>query len=171
VVGTSNGIFTRTDPTAGTWAATLVTGSFTSVTCPSASLCLAVGSGDTLVWSTDPTSGVWSSTTIDKGRDLTSISCPSTSLCVAVDGTGHVVTSTNPTGGPSSWTPALIDGDPCNDTTPCSDEQILASAGRGVQTIDSSNLPGEGPFLTGLKLTGDVLSWSHDGTPRSVTLR
>ena len=101
---------------------------------------------------------------------LNSISCPSTSLCVAVDGTGHVITSTNPTGGPSAWKPALVDGDPCNDTTSCSMEQILASAGRGVETVDSSKLPGDGPFLTGLTLNGDVLSWSHDGTPKNVML-
>ena len=37
-------------------------------------------------------------------------------------------------------------------------------------TVDSSEFPGSGPFLTGLTLTGDVLSWSHAGKPRSVTL-
>ena len=165
-----NTISSTTNPAAGPWTKNTVTETIDSVACPSVSLCVAVGSGGTLEISTNPASGVWTSATIDDGRDLDSISCPSTSLCVAVDATGHAVTSTNPTGGPSAWTPALIDGDPCNDTTSCSTEQILASAGDGVKTIDSSNLPGDGPFLTGLTLTGDVLSWSHDGTPRSATL-
>ena len=166
--GTYDAIYTTTNPTAGPWTKTLLAAptSLSSVACPSKSLCL-VGAGGSLEISTDPAAGVWTRGPIG----LNSISCPSTSLCVAVDGTGHVITSTNPTGGPSAWTPALVDGDPCSDTTSCSMEQILASAGHGVTTVDSSKLPGDGPFLTGLTLTGDNLSWSHDGSPRSVTLR
>ena len=164
-------IFSTTDPSAGPWKQTLTSGNLTGITCPSASLCLAVGSSGAFEISTNPAAGAWTSATIDEGRDLSSISCASVSLCVAVDNVGHVVTSTDPTGGPSTWTPALVDGNPCADTTPCSIEQILASAGSGVRTVDSSTLPGDGPYLTGLALNGDVLSWSHDGTPRSVTLR
>ncbi len=66
--------------------------------------------------------------------------------------------------------PDSVYGDPCSYTTSCSVEEILASSGHGVETLDSSELPGDGPFLTGLTLTGDVLSWSHDGTPRTATL-
>lgn len=123
-----------------------------------------------LALSTDPAQNDWSSTTIDGGRDLRSVTCPSVSLCTAVDLKGHVVTSTNPAGGPSAWTATLIDGNPCADTTPCSFEQIQASDGSGVRAVDSSTISGNGPFLTGLTLTGDVLSWSHDGTPRTLTM-
>ena len=118
----------------------------------------------------NPAAGSWKSATIDDGRWLNSIACPSVSLCVAGDTNGHVVTSTDPAGGPSTWTPALIDGNPCTDTTPCSVEQIEASDGTGLHTLDSGQFPGTGPFLTGLKLTSDVLSWSHAGTPPTVTL-
>src|SRR5947209_19799395 len=106
-----------------------------SVSCPTSSFCVAVGASGALYVSTDPAAGTWSGATIDNGRNLNWVSCPSTSLCVAVDQTGHVVSSTDPTGGPSAWAPALIDGDPCNDTTPCSVEEIQASDGHGVQTV------------------------------------
>jgi hypothetical protein len=49
-------------------------------------------------------------------------------------------------------------------------EQILVSDHTGVHSVDSGPFPGSGPFLTGLRLTGDVLSWDHAGTPQSVTL-
>jgi WD40-like Beta Propeller Repeat len=163
-------IETTNDPSAATWTPQPQTGTFSAVACPSASLCLAVGVGGALDVSTNPGSGPWTPSTIDGGQDLDSISCASPSLCVAVDLTGHVVSSTDPTGGPSTWTSTLLDGDPCDDTTPCSVEQIQASDATGLHTVDTSKIPGNGPFLTGLTLTGDVLSWNHDGTQRSVTL-
>jgi WD40-like Beta Propeller Repeat len=162
-------VFTTTDPSAGLWKRRLI-GGLLSIACPSASLCVAVGYDGALELSTHPASDQWTAETIDHYQQLDSISCPSVSLCVVVDSEGHVVTSTDPTGGPSTWKPALVDGDPCNDTTPCTIEQIQASDSTGVRTVDSIKLPGSGPFLTGLKLIGDVLSWNHDGSPRSVVL-
>ncbi|MFZ0042098.1 MAG: hypothetical protein WAK93_12385 [Solirubrobacteraceae bacterium] len=164
-------IHTTTDPSAATWTTQSVTNYLRAIACPSANLCVAVGGAGALDVSTNPQTGPWTSATIDNGRQLQSIACPSASLCVAVDSTGHVVTSTNPTGGPSTWTPALIDGDPCTDTTPCSVEQIQASDATGLHTVDSSKLPGNGPFLTGLTLTGDSLSWNHNGTQQTVILK
>ena len=163
-------VFTTTDPTAGSWTQTSVPG-LNSVACPTASLCLAVGTAGALAMSTDPASGGWTSTSIDHGRQLSSISCPSVSLCVAVDATGHVVSSTDPTGGPLTWTPALVDGDPCADLTPCTLENIQASDATGLHTVDTSELAGSGRSLTALMLTGDVLTWSHAGSPRTVTLK
>jgi hypothetical protein len=166
-----NEIDTARNPVGGAWLRQTVNADhLNAVTCPSASLCLAVGSRGALYVSTDPASGSWTGTTIDDFRELTWISCPSPSLCVATDSTGHVVTSTDPTAGPSAWAPTLIDGDPCTDTTPCSVEKIQAADATGLHTVDSSKLAGAGPFLRGLTLTGDVLSWSHQGTPRSTTL-
>jgi len=155
-----------TNPGAGSWTTQAVVEDLYRVACPSASLCVAIGDAGALDVSTNPALGPWTHTTIDDGQPLTSIACPSASLCVAADVTGHVVSSTDPTGGPSAWTPALIN--PCADT--CGVEQIQTSDSTGLHTVDSSELPGSGPFLTGLTLTADVLSWSHDGTPRSLTL-
>jgi len=168
VDGGTDRVLTTTDPSAGAWTQTAVPDDLAGIACPSASLCLAVGVAGALEISTDPASGVWTSTTIDHASQLNAIACPSISLCVAVDSNGHAVTSTDPTGGPSAWTPAPVNG--CADPTRCSTEQILASDNTGVHTVDASAFPGSGPFLTGLKLTGNLLSWSHAGTPRSVTL-
>jgi hypothetical protein len=65
---------------------------------------------------------------------------------------------------------AVVNGNPCALTTPCSVEQIQASDSTGVPIVDSSTFAGPGPDLTALRLNGDVLSWSHAGTPRSVAL-
>lgn len=163
-------IATTVEPSAGVWTQT-ASANPTGVACPSTSLCVVVGSGGLLAVSTNPAAGAWSTTSIDHGRDLTSVACPSSTLCVATDSTGHVVTSSDPAGGASGWTPTLLQGDPCADTTPCSMEQILASDHTGVHAVDSSKLSGSGPFLTGLTLQGDTLSWVHDGIPRSTGLK
>ena len=171
-VGVSNAeIFTTTDLSAGPRRhAAPGHNDLVSIACPSASLCLIVGYNGTLCISTHPAIGKWRAETIDDGENLYSISCPSLSLCVAVDDQGQALTSTDPTGGPSTWKRVLIDGNPCNYTTPCSIESIQASDHTGVRTVDSIDRPGNGPFLTGLKLTGDVLSWKHNGTRRTLAL-
>jgi len=73
------------------------------VSCPSASLCVAVdnaATGNVLV-STDPTGGAkdWKLSALS--GVLTSVSCPSTTLCVAA-GTQHFY-ATNPAGGSTAW--------------------------------------------------------------------
>lgn len=163
-------INTSVDPSVGAWRTQGSSEYLDGVACPSSSLCVAVGANGALDTSTNPAEGIWSNATIDNARTLRSVSCASTSLCVAADVTARVVTSTDPTGGPGAWTPALLDGDACAETTSCSVEQIQASDAAGLHTVDSSGISGIGPFLTGLRLAGDVLSWSHNGSPRSVTL-
>jgi hypothetical protein len=165
------GILSTTDPVGGPWSATSLPGLGPgSVACPSAALCVAAGASGVAI-STDPASGAWAQTPVDSGRGLDSIACSSASLCVAGDSAGHVVTSTDPTGGASTWTVAFVDGDPCTAETSCSIEQIQTSDATGLHTVDTAKLPGNGPFLTGLALTGDVLSWSHDGTAMGLTLQ
>jgi hypothetical protein len=163
-------IASTTAPDAGAWTVRPIPDNLVSVSCPSISLCVAVGAQGALYVSTDPASDTWSHATIDSGFSLTSISCASTSLCMATDANGHVLTSTNPSADPSAWTPTLLDGDPCTDGHDCSIESIETSDANGVRTVDSSKVPGAGPLLTGLSLTADTLTWSHDGSPRSVTL-
>jgi hypothetical protein len=113
-------VVTSTNPTGGPPASTatpLGGLELISVSCPSESLCVAIGSGATVATSTNPTGGssAWNVTQLPTfipyecgksgpGRDckaqLTSISCASVSLCVVVDSAdavvGDVVTSTNP---------------------------------------------------------------------------
>jgi hypothetical protein len=163
-------IATTTTPDAGVWTRQSIPDDLLGVSCPSSSLCVAVGTQGALYVSTDPASGTWSHASIDYGLRLDSVSCPSVSLCVATDANGHVVSSTNPAGGPSAWTPILLDGDPCTDGHDCSVESIETSDKTGLRTVDSSKLPGSGPFLTGLTLTGDTLSWNDDGSSRTAQL-
>lgn len=51
-------------------------------------------------------------------------------------------------------------------------EQIVASDGTGVHTQDSVTEPtGSPPALTNLTLTGDTLTWDHNGSPRTAQLQ
>lgn len=53
----------------------------------------------------------------------------------------------------------------------CTVEQIQASDSTGVRTLDSvTETDGSPPALTNLTLTGDRLSWEHNGSPRSAQL-
>jgi hypothetical protein len=169
IVGNGD-IATTSAPDSAAWTRQSVPDNLGSVSCPSSSLCVAVGAKGALYASTDPASGTWSHATIDHGLNLTSVSCASTSLCMATDANGHVLTSTRPAADPTAWTPTLLDGDPCTDGHACSVESIETADATGHHTVDSTKLPGSGPFLTGLALNGDTLTWSHDGSPRSVTL-
>jgi hypothetical protein len=84
----------------------------TSVSCPSASLCVATDEDGNVLTSTNPTggAGAWSAPiSVDAGRVIDQISCPSTTLCVAVDGEGNAIVTTEPTAGASAWHVAKID--------------------------------------------------------------
>jgi hypothetical protein len=59
-----------------------------------------------------------------------------------------------------------------DDHCTCTVEQIQASDGTGVHTLDSITEPDGTPTaLTNLTLTGDTLTWQHNGTPRSAQLQ
>jgi hypothetical protein len=169
-VSNTGSVFTTTTPGTGTWTQTAVEPGLFHVACASASFCAAVGYQGQLAASTDPASGGWVTTTIERTYILDSIACPSAFLCLVGDDRGQVLTSTNAAGGAATWTPTFIGNDPCALTIGCNDEQILAADRTGVRVLDTSQLPGSGPFLTALTLTGDILSWSHNGTPESATL-
>lgn len=56
----------------------------------------------------------------------------------------------------------------------CTVEQIQASDSTSylARTLDTVTQPdGSPPALTNLALTGDILTWEHDGTPRSGQLQ
>lgn len=88
-----------------------------TISCPSASLCVAGDWDGDVVTSSNPTGGsnAWSVTHVDSNlvsggvvgkaaqAEIVSVSCPSVSLCVASDGVGEVLTSQSPTGGASAW--------------------------------------------------------------------
>lgn len=88
------------------------------VSCPSPSLCVAVGSNSTVAVSTDPTGAAWSTVHPEgyfsppagvgsgskyAGNQITGVSCPAPSLCVASGPQGNIIASTDPTGGAAAW--------------------------------------------------------------------
>jgi hypothetical protein len=94
------------------------------VSCPSKSLCVAVGAEHTLAYSQTPAAGGWHVVNptagpskncaeeeppcYEIGGRLQTVSCASPSLCVAITSEGIIYTSTDPTGPSSAWTPANI---------------------------------------------------------------
>ena len=164
-----NQVLTTTDPAggAGTWSAHPVPG-VQWVTCPSTALCVAFG-GNEVATSTDPTdpSPTWSATTLPIGGIFRG-TCPATSLCVAAAGSDAAV-ATNPTGGAGAWSSFLVAALPCDPATPCRAEALQALADHGVQTLDSAP-QGTGTLISDPTLTGDTVTWTHDGAPRSAGL-
>ena len=54
----------------------------------------------------------------------------------------------------------------------CTLEQVIASDRTGVRKLDSTSEPiGSPSSLTNLSLTGDTLTWQHDGIPRRAQLQ
>jgi hypothetical protein len=95
------------------------------LSCPSASLCVAIDSVGNVLTSGMPTGGrsTWKAATIDSGARISGLSCPSVSLCVAVDLDGDVFTSSDPADGAAAWTrsssPAGLAGLSCPSSSLC----------------------------------------------------
>jgi hypothetical protein len=167
-----SGILTSTNPTGGpgAWNASSFAGGLGAISCPSTSLCVATTAygGNGIATSTDPAGGgaTWSLARLPD-TFLDRISCPSASLCVVVGGEGQIITSTNPTGGASAWSTANVDVASC---APCIAEQLYAHDNQGTRIIDSAPA-GSGTAIANVQLTGDELTWTHDGTPLELTLQ
>jgi hypothetical protein len=120
----SNGsVLTSTNPTGGRKAwkiRKVIRKGLFGVSCPSSSLCVAVGRNGDVVTSTRPArGGSWRLTNVPGTQRLSAVSCASKSLCVAVNGAGRktetgpfgeVAVSTDPTGGSGAWTVTKVDG-------------------------------------------------------------
>jgi hypothetical protein len=98
------------------------------VSCPTGSLCVAVGTSDTIAFSRNPTAGhvKWHLThppfplgsgktctpgapgCPELGGGLDAVSCASRSLCVAVSLEGFIYAATHPAGGARAWSPTVI---------------------------------------------------------------
>jgi hypothetical protein len=114
-VGYEGSVFTSTDPAggAGAWSVSDVNtpGSgthLTAVSCPSASLCVAVSGGNgaaagRVLTSSDPASESWQATQLPESPDLRGVSCATPELCVAVAKEGRIFVSSDPAGGASAW--------------------------------------------------------------------
>jgi hypothetical protein len=162
---------------AATWNSLQLPGEAANVrlfgmSCPSASLCVAVGANNTIASSVDPTGGtsqwsvvhpgVGSEPTAVNYRQIRGVSCPSAQLCVAVAFEGLVYTSTNPTGAGSSWEVTDLSAEGPNVhlygvSCPTSDFCTASAAGAKV--------------LTTTNPTGGAASWNETQLPGPLELR
>jgi hypothetical protein len=103
--------YVNTSPgSSSSWLGSLIDegNTLTAVSCPSASLCVAVDAAGNVLTNPSPGSGGWSRAKVD-ANGLKGVSCSSASQCVAVDAAGNVLTSTNPAGGESAWHARTVD--------------------------------------------------------------
>lgn len=159
-------VFTSTNPTGGAavWNTAHTQGSapydslLFGISCPSSSLCVAVGFEEVL-FSANPAESPSTWHTVDLDGvvgvgQLVGIDCPSVSLCVAVNYFGDIFTSTNPTGPASAWVRAP-EVDP--------DADLLFGYGTvscASVTLCVAILHGSGNVLTSTDPTGGVAAWS-----------
>lgn len=102
-------VTSSTSPTSGTWSAPEVISPHLlySVTCASATLCIAGDLRGGLLWSTSPSlPSSWNRTQDGPGAPVSGLACASTSLCYGIDEGGHVLESTEPAGG--AWTSTSV---------------------------------------------------------------
>ncbi|HEX6688062.1 MAG TPA: hypothetical protein VF085_05295 [Solirubrobacterales bacterium] len=141
-------------------------GDIFGVSCPSASLCVAVDLSGNVVTSTNPTGGTsaWAVAHVE-ATGITAVSCPSASLCVAVDRGGNVLTSTNPTGGAGAWTVTHVAGAPSLNAVSCPSVSLCV-AGGGSSIVTSTNPTGGAGAWTvaGIPATGSILGMSCPST-------
>ncbi|MGA8746194.1 MAG: hypothetical protein WB507_10055 [Solirubrobacterales bacterium] len=125
------------------------------VSCPSESLCVAVGGADTegggagaVAFSQAPTGGLakWHVGTLaapageGEIRSLDAISCASQTLCVTVSGSGEgfIFVSTEPTGAAAAWSPTALDEGHGLDAVSCPSESFCAAVSEGGKVLTST---------------------------------
>ncbi|HET9125338.1 MAG TPA: hypothetical protein VFN65_10675 [Solirubrobacteraceae bacterium] len=143
--------FSTADPTGGAaaWQATTIepqqlgggpVAVLQSVSCPSASLCVAVDDAGDVFTTTDPLGGgPWQMASVNEGNQLDGVWCPSAALCVAV-GVGFA-TSTDPSGGASAWRSTSALG---AQTVSCAGSHLCVAVdgnGNGYVTTDPTGGP------------------------------
>jgi hypothetical protein len=84
-------------------------GSLYDISCPTASLCVAIDNVGDVVTSTRPASGTspWAAFRLAETA-ANGVSCPLVSLCLAPGSDGSMAISTRPAGGQSAWSPTQV---------------------------------------------------------------
>jgi hypothetical protein len=133
-----------------------------AVSCPTASLCVAVSYVGYVYSSTDPSGPVTSWRVADTDGNehdthLTSISCPDAGFCVAVSGgqntAGKVLTTTEPTGPGSGWRVTQLDPSLDLRAVSCTSRNFCLAVAKGGLVL-RSNDP-----------AGGASAWEAVGTP------
>jgi Alpha galactosidase A/Alpha galactosidase C-terminal beta sandwich domain len=114
----------------------------TSVSCATASLCVAVDEAGNVLSSSSPggEGASWQRKNID-ANSLTGVSCPSATFCVAVDRAGGLLWSTNPgLGAAATWSvPADIDGSNRLTAVTCASESLCVAVDNAGNALASSD--------------------------------
>jgi hypothetical protein len=119
------------------------TSALTTVSCASASFCVAADTSGDVITSTHPSPigsnplslkldpSAWRVThaVVSAANAFTALSCPSVTLCVAITGQGDVVTSTDPTGGVSAWKVTRLAGSMMLDSVSCASRAFCVVGG------------------------------------------
>lgn len=125
---------------------------FFGISCPSTTLCVAVGGGNSVASSTDPGGGAGEWSLVNPGgvappnqSGIRGVSCPSPQLCVAVSFEGLVLTSTDPTGGVGAW--SVADLSPTGPNTrlyavSCPSPTFCAASAGGAKIVTSTDPTG-----------------------------
>jgi hypothetical protein len=113
----------------------------TGISCPSATLCVAVDAAGRVLHSTTPLGGVagWTKPVSVDNATLTgggaagfsSIDCPTTTFCMAVDNAanGQVAYTTNPTGPASAWSLTTVGAGVLLDSVSCATSTLCVIGG------------------------------------------
>jgi hypothetical protein len=165
------------------------------VSCPSASLCVAVGETDSIAVSTSPTGGAGDWRIVQpydaavesdnrcfdpsrpvpveapcpvppQYRQLRAVDCPTTTLCVAVSFDGYVYSTTDPTGPAGSWHLADVDGRE-RDTH----LESVSCPDPGFCVAVSGDRNTAGKVLTSTDPTGPGTAWQEAQLDPSLDLR
>ncbi len=167
---------------ASTWTVTTVPhGSVRSAlygaSCPSASLCVAVGGNNTVAaanpiggpgaWIVGHPGGSFEPPSPGEatygGNQIRGVSCPSTLLCVAASLDGRIISSTNPTGGVSAWKIVPLGGEAETHFhmfgISCPTSSLCVAVGYGGKIISSTNP------------TGDKSAWTVTNLGKPFDLR
>jgi hypothetical protein len=132
---------------------------FTGISCPTASLCVAVDlNGNAFTTITPQRSSSWKRSLIDAFAPLDAVSCPTPSFCVAVDTMGSVVTSTDPVGGSPAWTAVKIRDDLNFDGSPVSVPLTAVSCASPGLCVSGDDYPRE--IMTATDPRGGPGAWS-----------
>jgi hypothetical protein len=127
------------------------------ISCPTSSLCVAVGGNNTVASSTQPTGPTTAWKVVHPGagptpfgpnqRQIRGVACPSPQLCVAVSFEGLIYTTTNPTGDAAAWTVTDLDGPGPNTHlygVSCPSPSFCAASAGGAKVVTTTN-PTGGP--------------------------
>jgi hypothetical protein len=136
------------------------------ISCPSTSLCVAVGGGNTLASSTNPTGPASGWSVAYPGGEgppnqsgIKGVSCPSPTFCVAVSFEGVVLTSTDPSGGLGAW--SMTDLNPSGPRThlygiSCPSPTFCAASAGDAKILTSTNPTGGAGAWAVTQLSGPL---------------